>query len=329
MTTYSALRDARARCAYAPTARCDPRRLVKRLRTIWLLISCLALAACSIQRIATRGLSETLTSGDSIFESDNDPVLIGEALPLALKVIETLISKDPRNVELLLAAARGYALYTYVTVDLEEERIRLDDIAAARALRLRARNLYLRAHGYALRALAVDHPDIEAALHRAPEAAAATLTGTDAGGIAALYWSAATLGLAISTSRTDPALLARLPEVEALLQRALALDESWGSGTLHEFAISFAAASPAGGDPVALEAHFHRALELSNGTRASLFVAYAEAVALPAQDREQFVALLDQALAVDPDIDSAHRLLNVIAQRRAALLRERVEQLFL
>ena len=52
-----------------------------------------------------------------------------------------------------------------------------------------------------------------------------------------LYWTAASLGLAVSVSKHDPALLARLPAVEAILERAMALDESWDSGTLHEFAI--------------------------------------------------------------------------------------------
>lgn len=324
MTTYTARVAAPAHCA---DGFLDRTRLMRRVLAP--LAASLLLAACSIQKIATHALSETLISGDSIFESDDDPVLIGEALPLALKMIEALSAEQPRNAGLLLAAARGYTLYTYVTVGLEEERVRLEDIDAARALRARARRLYLRAHEYAIRALEIDTPGIAAELRSAPERAAATLGAGGRADIDAIYWSAATLGLAISSARTDPTLLARLPEVEALLARALAIDESWQAGTLHEFAISLAAANPAGADKEALAEHYRRALELSDGNRASLFVAYAEAVALPEQDRAGFEALLERALAVDLDRDPAHRLLNVIAQQRATMLLARVEQLFL
>ena len=43
----------------------------------------------------------------------------------------------------------------------------------------------------------------------------------------------------------------------------------------------------------------------------------AEAVAVTKQDKAMFTALLEQALAVDPDAVPASRLLNLVAQRRA------------
>ena len=41
---------------------------------------------------------------------------------------------------------------------------------------------------------------------------------------------AAALGLAISASLDDASMLARLPEVEAMMNRGLELDESWADG---------------------------------------------------------------------------------------------------
>jgi predicted anti-sigma-YlaC factor YlaD len=41
------------------------------------------------------------------------------------------------------------------------------------------------------------------------------------------------------------------------------------------------------------------------------------------------MALLEKALSIDPDADPSHRLLNVIAQRRARWLLERIDELFL
>jgi predicted anti-sigma-YlaC factor YlaD len=130
-------------------------------------------------------------------------------------------------------------------------------------------------------------------------------------------------------SKNEPALLARLPEVEALLDRAVTLDEAWNAGALHEFKITWAAARHAGGEREDMRRHYERALSLSQGRRASLHVAYAEATAVPNQDRVAFMALLEKALSIDPDADPSHRLLNVIAQRRARWLLERIDELFL
>jgi len=51
-------------------------------------------------------------------------------------------------------------------------------------------------------------------------------------------------------------------------------------------------------------------------------------VALSAQDRHEFVSLLERALSVDPDADRSRRLANLIAQKRARTLLARVDELF-
>ena len=51
-------------------------------------------------------------------------------------------------------------------------------------------------------------------------------------------------------------------------------------------------------------------------------------VSVPEEDRAEFEDLLDRALAIDPDEDTSRRLLNVVNQRRARLLLDRVDDLF-
>ena len=284
------------------------------------------LTACSVQRYAINSFAEILASGGTVFESDNDPVLVGEALPFSLKLMEGLLAEQPDNEGLLLATCRGYLLYTYGFVHVPAEQRSMDSIAEARALRARARNLYLRAHGYARRALQNRYPGIGGDLSQDPEAALRAVAQHD---VAMLYWDGAALALAISVSRNEAALLARIPEVEALLARALELDETWNAGALHEFAIVLAAARSTSAEQTELRTHYDRALELSEGARASVYVSYAEATAVPAQDRSQFVELLRRALEVDIELDPENRLLNVIAQQRASWLLERVDELFL
>jgi predicted anti-sigma-YlaC factor YlaD len=89
------------------------------------------------------------------------------------------------------------------------------------------------------------------------------------------------------------------------------------------------AAKPGDPDVEAITKHYERALQLSGGQRAGLFVAYAEAVAIPSQKREQFQELIERALAIDPDSRPSDRLANLLAQRRARWLLSRVDELFL
>jgi predicted anti-sigma-YlaC factor YlaD len=83
-----------------------------------------------------------------------------------------------------------------------------------------------------------------------------------------------------------------------------------------------------GGSAARARAHFDRAVVLCHGQCAGAYVTLATSLALGAQDRKEFVSLLEQALAVDPDVDKSRRLANLIAQRRARVLMARVDDLF-
>jgi predicted anti-sigma-YlaC factor YlaD len=193
-------------------------------------------------------------------------------------------------------------------------------------MRNRARKLYLRAHGYGLQALDLNHPGFSGKLQTDPESAVRILRKSD---VELMYWSAASLGMAVSVSRNDVSLLARLPEVESLLNRALELDEGWNAGALHEFKITLAAGRPGGAAPDQLQPHYDRALQLSKSKSASLFVAYAEAVPLPQRKRAEFESTLRKALEIDADERKESRLLTLVAQQRANWLLGRADELFL
>ncbi len=294
-----------------------------------LAVTALLLASttgCSIRRYAINKIGDALAQGGSTYESDDDIQLVGEALPFGLKLIESLLVESPDHKGLLLAATEGFTTYSYVYVQSDADEIADIDLDRANTLRLRARRLYLRAHRYGLRGLEVSHPGISDRLWADPTAAAAELGKKD---VPLIYWSAAALGSAISVGRNDAAMLGRLPEVEALLARATQLDESWEEGALHQFEVIFASARPGNPDYDNIRSHYNRALELSGGKHAGLYVAYAEAVCVPRQDANQFRSMLEQALAIDPDDHTEIRLANLIAQKRARWLLDHVEDLIL
>ncbi len=283
-------------------------------------------AGCSIRGYAINQIGNALAEGGSTYESDEDIQLVGEALPFGLKLIESLLEEAPEHEGLLLAASQGFTTYGYVYVQRDADYIADEDLNIARQLRARARRLYMRANSYGLRGLEKRHRGVRQQLRASPASAVSVLEKKD---VPLIYWTAASLGAAISVGRNDPVMTARLPEVDALLSRAMVLDEEWKDGSLHEFAIVFAGSRPEGPDYDDILFHYEKALELSEGSHASVHVAYAEAVSIPQQNSTQFRMLLERALAINPDEFREVRLANLIAQERAEWLLERIDDLIL
>jgi hypothetical protein len=141
------------------------------LRGSQVVAVCLLLAtlpACSIKHIAVNKIGNALASGGSTYESDDDPDLVGDALPFGLKLIESLLAESPRHKGLLLAAASGFTMYSYAFVEQRADQAMAESLDRASHLRARARRLYLRAHGYGLRGLELKHPGLGSALDAGP-----------------------------------------------------------------------------------------------------------------------------------------------------------------
>ena len=287
------------------------------------------LAGCtSMNKLAVNKLGDALASGGTAFSSDSDPDLIRDAAPFSLKLMESLLAENPHHAKLLYAAASGFTQYSYAFVQQDADAMESRDISAAANLRLRARGLYLRGRDYGLRGLELAHPGITAALKDKPKSA---LRACQPDEVRLLYWTAVSWAAAIASAKDDPALIADLPIVEALIDRALDLNVAFDHGAIHSFLITYEM-SRAGvsGDPVARSRqHFDRAMSLSDNAQAGPLLAYAEAVCVQQQDRARFQSLLQQALAIDVNARPEFRLVNLLMQRRARWLLGRIDELFL
>jgi len=293
-----------------------------------LIAALLTTPGCSIKRMAVNKLGDALTGSGTTFSSDDDPELIKSAVPFSLKLMESLLAESPRHKGLLFATSSGFTQYGYAFVQQEAEELEAENLTMAREMQARARRLYLRARDYGLRGLETAHAGFTQQLRDDPKAAVAKMRKAD---VPLLYWSAVSWAAAISVSKDNPDFVADLPKVEAMIDRALVLDESWDSGAIHGFLITFEMARATGeGDRVArVRKHFDRAVELSGGKLAGPFVSFAESVCIEQEDRAQFIRLLEQALAINPDENPPTRLVNLIMQRRARWLLSRVDKLFL
>jgi predicted anti-sigma-YlaC factor YlaD len=287
----------------------------------------LGLAGCSPKLLVVNRLGDALAAGGSTYASDNDPELVWQAVPFGLKTIESLLAESPRHKGLLLAAASGFTQYAYGALQQEADFAEAKDLARATELRNRARNLYLRALDYGFRGLEVDLPELRNRLRTDPEHA---LDGATRQQVALLYWTAAAWGSAISISKDNAELSADQSRAEALARRALALDEGFESGAIHDFFIAYEGGRAAvGGSLAEAQRHLARSLELSGGHRAAPLVTFAETVAVGRQDKAEFKRLLAQALAIDSERVPAFRLANLLAQRRARWLLGRTDELFI
>ena len=285
-------------------------------------------AGCSIRRMAVDTIGDALAGGGTAFAADDDPELIKAALPFSLKLMESLLVESPDHEGLLFATASGFTQYAYAFVQQDADEVESEDLARATAMRARAKRLYLRARNYGLRGLDASHAGFSAELRANPREAVRAATKRD---VALLYWTAASWAAAVSLSKDDPALIGEIPQMEALIDRALELEESFDSGAIHSFLITYEMARQgATSDPVERSRkHFERAMELSRGAQAGPLVAFAEAVCVQKQDVKQFDELLKRALEIDPDAHPESRLVNLVLQRRAKWLLAKRDELFL
>jgi predicted anti-sigma-YlaC factor YlaD len=296
--------------------------------TIPALAILLATAGCSVNQFAINKLGDALANPGTTWAADDDPELIQSAAPFSLKLIESLLESSPRHEGLLLAAASGFTQYSYAFVQQQADFVEDSNFTRASALRQRARRLDLRARDYGLRGLDVRHAGFSTRLRQNPKATVREATAKD---VPFLYWTAAALGAAISISKDNPELVADQPIVEALIDRALELDESFNGGAIHTFLITYESARQGVSDDPAVRSkrHFDRAIEITKGQAASPYVSFAEAVSLPKENRAEFESLLKQALAIDPNARPEWRLENTIMQQRARWLLSRIPDLFI
>ena len=309
-------------------ARASPKRgAAGRFGLLGAVCLALALPGCSIKKLAINTLGDALAGTGSTFAADDDPELVAAAVPFGLKTIESLLAQSPNHKGLLLAACSGFTQYAYAFVQDPADYVEAQDLEKATAMRARAKKLYLRAVGYGFRGFEVEFPGFREQLRKDPDAALARVSKTQ---VPLLYYTAGAWASAFALDITDSQLSVNQTAIEKMMGRALALDEAWGDGSIHDFFISWEAGhTSAGGTIEKATEHYRRSRELAAGKRVSPLVTYAESVLVSQQKKTEFEALLNEALKFD--IDKAppeNKLANVLGLRRAAWLLSRVDELF-
>ena len=294
-------------------------------------VCCLLIPACSINKMAMKAVSDALTTEGSsdVFTGDSDPKLVGDALPFAIKMYESLLQANPEHQGLLRTTGSLFVMYANAFVQKPAEQLPRDMYAERQAAMVRAKKLYLRGLELLYRGLELKYPGFDGAFQKntLPD----VLAKMKKEDVPSLYWAAAGGLSAYSLNPFDLNLGLRIQEFFALVQRAYDLDPDFNSGALDDLFLLFYASVPEsmGGDKSRAEIYYRRELEKSRGLLAGPYVSYAQAVAIPAQDYDTFKSCLQAALAIDPDADPSNRLVNIISQQKARYLLDSAAQYFI
>jgi predicted anti-sigma-YlaC factor YlaD len=285
---------------------------------------------CSINKLAVSMVADMLSGEDStVFTGDEDPVLIGSALPFALKLYESLLEADPDNTKLLLATGKAFCLYAFAYVQAPAEMLPDHEFEMQEAALLRAKKLYLRGRDYILHAFSIMNTDFYAAFqeNQADEA----LSYIKEKEVPWLYWAGAAWLGAITTDPFDMELMMGHPVAIGFIMKVVQMDDSYDHGSPHELLVSYYGSIPdaMGGSEEKARFHYEKALHYSGGLKAGPHLALATSVCVSRQYPDEFTALLDKVLEIDVSEETEYRLLNILAQQKAKWLLEHLEDFFI
>ena len=165
---------------------------------IALLAVTVLLFSCSIKKMAVNSMAKNM-SGDAtaVFMEDNDPVLVGEAFPVILKMMDMLAATSPDNSAIKSTAGSMYVMYANVWLQGKGAMLPYEEWETQKELYDRAKKHYRRGYDYIMEALELKHKGFKAAFDSSDyESAFAGFKKEDA---ADLYWGGAAVLAGVST----------------------------------------------------------------------------------------------------------------------------------
>jgi len=282
-------------------------------------------SSCSINKLAMNMVADALTGDGSsdVFTGDPDPKLVADAIPFAIKLYESLLAATPDHQGLMLTTGSLFIMYANAFVQESAEMLPRSEWEAREAALIRSKQMYLRGYVILYDALEKKFPGFkEATVDKGT--IQPLLKKFKKQDVSLLYWAVAGGLSAYSIDVLDYHLSANIPQWSAMIQRAYELDPNYNTAALDEFFILYYASLPEllGGNLERAEQHYKLAIEKTKGNSASAYVSYAQSICIPAQDYDTYKDCLEKALAIDPNLNAATRLVNIITQKKARWLLE-------
>lgn len=286
----------------------------------------IAFPACGAKKMATNIMAEISTDGMVAVESEEDVAFARQSSPALIKTLEVLRYGNVRDFKALVLLSLAYGQYAFGF--LEEDMLRFAPASAEyKVARAEADLFYRRGREYGIAALvargmdkgfSAPFPEFKKKL--------ASFGKKDA---PALFWTAFNWAGYLNLHLDDPAEIAELPRIEAMIDRVIELDSGFSYGSAHAFKGVFASMRPKmlGGKPEEARKHFEHAIAIAPDYLMTK-VLFAQYYARSQQDTALFRKELEEVVAADAAALPAQRLANEMAKRRAPLLLGMQKKLF-
>lgn len=315
-------------------------------------------SSCSIQKLAIDSITSSMTgsSEPSVLLTEEDPEFAKQSFPFALKLYEALLNEDPTNDRLLLTLAQGFTSYSNAFVESPARRLGIEQYELKQREFARAKAFYIRAYGYALRAMEVRHRGFKELWEsKNLEEAFYNIKSDDA---EYLYWLGTSLLAAISIQPSDPQMSVMIPQAVGACVAVMHLNPYYGDGAIHEMFVRLLGSLDTSlwwrpieedkdivrrwlveyykenglvnkSEEELIEFHFKQAITLSGNKRISPYISYAQAVFVPKQDRDGYVETLKKGLAIETEKYPEYRLENEIAKETCLWLLQTLDDIFI
>ncbi|WP_300433242.1 TRAP transporter TatT component family protein [uncultured Thalassolituus sp.] len=268
------------------------------MKRILSVVLTLMLSGCAVTQLPDN-LSRAMLNQD-------DPSVVAAGAPAYLLMLDALILTYPENERFLLAGAQLYGAYAGVFAQDEEQAAGMAD----------------KAMEYARRALC-EYDDKACDLVDGP--ADDLLSGLkaryDESDIEIFYAYGAAWAGWIQANTSDWNAIAQVGKVKTLMQWVAGYDEGYDNATVQVYLGVLESQLPpsVGGKPEIGQAHFEKAIELTEGQHLMAKVLYAKQFARLMFEQELHDRLLQEVLDADPYAEGL-TLVNRLAQRQAAAL---------
>jgi len=267
-------------------------------------------------KMVVDGMEPFLEKMKIAMNENNDFELVRDSMPAGIIQLEGFLKVSPTNEDLLVRTSEAYNAYAFAFIE---------DTDKPRAIKL-----YQKSKQLALRALqwnksfridqSLSHDDFKSALknfnkrHHVP----------------ALFFLCSSWLQVLALNPQTNTLSAEMSQIEAILDRILALDETYYYGGVHAlFGSFYGSRSPQmGGHPEMAKYHFDEAFDISNSTYLLWQLLYAKYYAVQIKDKDLFISTLNHIISAPDTISQETIFPNQIAKRKASLLLRNINLYF-
>jgi len=296
------------------------------------------------ENLALKTTPKVLKRGQASMQMESDYEMARQAIPGALKTVESFWINSPDNENLLSILTEGYCQYGtgFVEDDWEAAKFR-KDIDAIEYHNERSSKIFTRCLNYALTMLGARW---QKEIFAEPTVVTKLLKDTGKGKRFPMMFAGLALGSMINHNLTRMEMLGYLDTVQQILGRVIELDgpkpqacpaaPAPCAARIAHTAMPYIAfgmlntarSKSLGGDPDKGRAMFEKALEITGGRMLLARALMGIRVGLANNDRKFFHDQLKQVLETPPSVWPEQRLANEVAHRKARRYLSQEKELF-